>query len=85
MNNPAGGIKNIVVLGAGPGGYAAAFHAADHGYNVTLVNAEARGGGVSSSTAASPPRHSSTSPSSSTKATSPAVGRHFPAPANRYQ
>lgn len=46
MNNPAGGIKNIVVLGAGPGGYAAAFHAADHGYNVTLVNAEARGGGV---------------------------------------
>ncbi|MFO1023074.1 MAG: dihydrolipoyl dehydrogenase [Planctomycetales bacterium] len=46
MNNPVQGLREIVVLGAGPGGYAAAFHAADHGLKVTLVNAEATGGGV---------------------------------------
>ena len=37
---------DIVVLGAGPGGYAAAFHAADKGMKVLLVEREKRLGGV---------------------------------------
>ncbi|MBP9864980.1 MAG: dihydrolipoyl dehydrogenase [Candidatus Omnitrophica bacterium] len=37
---------DIVVLGAGPGGYAAAFYAADKGQKVILVEREARLGGV---------------------------------------
>jgi dihydrolipoamide dehydrogenase len=36
----------IVVVGAGPGGYAAAFYAADMGKQVTLVEADNRLGGV---------------------------------------
>lgn len=36
----------LVVLGGGPGGYAAAFLAADRGVNVTLVEAEPRLGGT---------------------------------------
>lgn len=36
----------IVVIGAGPGGYAAAFYAADHGRKVVLVERDARLGGV---------------------------------------
>jgi dihydrolipoamide dehydrogenase len=36
----------LVVIGGGPGGYAAAFRAADLGLEVTLVDAEARLGGV---------------------------------------
>ncbi|MEN6405659.1 MAG: dihydrolipoyl dehydrogenase [Thermoguttaceae bacterium] len=36
----------LCILGAGPGGYAAAFLAADLGMNVTLVDLEARLGGV---------------------------------------
>ena len=36
----------LVVVGAGPGGYAAAFHAADRGLEVTLVDPEANPGGV---------------------------------------
>ena len=36
----------LVVLGGGPGGYPAAFYAADHGMDVTLINAEANPGGV---------------------------------------
>ena len=36
----------VVVLGAGPGGYAAAFYAADLGKRVVLVEQEARLGGV---------------------------------------
>src|SRR5947207_15559074 len=36
----------IVVLGAGPGGYAAAFYAADKGKRVILVERDARLGGV---------------------------------------
>jgi dihydrolipoamide dehydrogenase len=36
----------IVVIGAGPGGYAAAFAAADKGYKVILVEKERRLGGV---------------------------------------
>jgi dihydrolipoamide dehydrogenase len=38
--------SQVVVIGAGPGGYAAAFHAASLGLNVTLVNQEKRAGGV---------------------------------------
>lgn len=37
---------NLVVIGAGPGGYAAAFLAADLGMNVTLVDLEKNPGGV---------------------------------------
>src|SRR5579863_2125618 len=36
----------IVVIGGGPGGYPAAFDAADRGLDVTLVNDEAIPGGV---------------------------------------
>ena len=37
---------SLAVLGGGPGGYAAAFLAADHGLDVTLVEAERRLGGT---------------------------------------
>lgn len=37
---------DVVVLGAGPGGYAAAFYAADRGRKVVLVDQEKRLGGV---------------------------------------
>ena len=36
----------LVVIGAGPGGYPAAFAAADHGLQVTLVDSEPNPGGV---------------------------------------
>ncbi|HWK11643.1 MAG TPA: dihydrolipoyl dehydrogenase [Vicinamibacterales bacterium] len=36
----------LVVIGAGPGGYAAAFYAADRGLHVTLVDPEKNPGGV---------------------------------------
>ena len=36
----------VVVLGGGPGGYAAAFLAADEGLEVTVVEAEPRLGGT---------------------------------------
>src|ERR1039458_5746422 len=36
----------LVVIGAGPGGYAAAFLAADLGMDVTIVEKEANPGGV---------------------------------------
>jgi dihydrolipoamide dehydrogenase len=36
----------LVVLGGGPGGYAAAFHAADKGLKVTLIDAQPRPGGT---------------------------------------
>src|SRR5215207_8391128 len=36
----------IAVVGAGPGGYVAAFHAADLGMQVTLIDADANPGGV---------------------------------------
>jgi dihydrolipoamide dehydrogenase len=39
-------MPNIVVIGAGPGGYAAAFYAADLGMSVTLVDPEPNPGGV---------------------------------------
>jgi len=35
----------VVVVGAGPGGYAAAFYAADHGKKVVLVERDQRLGG----------------------------------------
>src|SRR3970282_1634819 len=38
--------KNMAVIGAGPGGYAAAFYAADLGMQVTLVDPELNPGGV---------------------------------------
>ncbi len=38
--------KKVVVLGAGPGGYTAAFLAADRGMSVTLVDDNSRPGGV---------------------------------------
>ena len=36
----------LIVLGGGPGGYAAAFHAADRGLNVLLVDPEENPGGT---------------------------------------
>ncbi|MGB7130143.1 MAG: FAD-dependent oxidoreductase, partial [Candidatus Sulfotelmatobacter sp.] len=36
----------LAVIGAGPGGYAAAFLAADLGLNVTLIDPELNPGGV---------------------------------------
>src|SRR6186713_897578 len=36
----------LVVIGAGPGGYGAAFYAADRGMKVTLVDPEVNPGGV---------------------------------------
>jgi len=36
----------VAVIGAGPGGYAAAFYASDLGFQVTLINKETRLGGV---------------------------------------
>src|SRR5436190_13328697 len=38
--------SDLVVLGAGPGGYAAAFLAADKGMKVTLIDARERPGGT---------------------------------------
>ena len=37
---------NLAIVGAGPGGYAAAFLAADLGMNVTLIDKEKNPGGV---------------------------------------
>jgi dihydrolipoamide dehydrogenase len=52
----------VVVIGAGPGGYAAAFYAADRGLKVTLVDPEPNPGGVCLYPAASRRRRSSTWP-----------------------
>jgi len=38
--------RQLVVIGAGPGGYAAAFHAADLGLQVTLIDPQINPGGV---------------------------------------
>ena len=37
---------HVAVVGAGPGGYAAAFHAADLGMDVTLIDVETNPGGT---------------------------------------
>src|SRR5688572_22170274 len=42
----AEGETRLVMLGAGPGGYAAAFHAADLGMDVTLIDDAPQPGGV---------------------------------------
>jgi dihydrolipoamide dehydrogenase len=39
-------IRELAVIGGGPGGYAAAFHAADLGVKVTLIDKEENPGGV---------------------------------------
>ncbi len=44
--NEKNNTRRLVVIGAGPGGYAAAFHAADLGVNVTLIDKEEVPGGV---------------------------------------
>ena len=44
MSNAAN--KKLVVIGAGPGGYAAAFRAADLGIDVTLIDTQKNPGGV---------------------------------------
>ena len=46
--NPSGASveTSVVVIGAGPGGYAAAFQAAELGLDTTLINAEPKPGGV---------------------------------------
>lgn len=46
MTNPEKLKTQVAVIGAGPGGYAAAFQAAELGLQVTLINAEPRPGGV---------------------------------------
>src|SRR5215472_364135 len=38
--------NDLVIIGAGPGGYAAAFHAADKGMKVTLIDGRERPGGT---------------------------------------
>jgi len=40
------GKKKLLVIGGGPGGYPAAFEAADHGMDVTLVDQDPQPGGV---------------------------------------
>ena len=47
MNNNQNHIKtNLVVIGSGPGGYTAAFRAADLGINVILIEKNSTLGGV---------------------------------------
>ncbi|MBN1447300.1 MAG: dihydrolipoyl dehydrogenase [Bacteroidetes bacterium] len=43
---PEKNTTDLVVIGGGPGGYAAAFYAADLGMNVTLIDTEENPGGV---------------------------------------
>ena len=45
-NSPTSDKLRLVVLGAGPGGYPAAFHAAEQGLDVTLVDTRPQPGGV---------------------------------------
>lgn len=45
-NNTIPATAQLVVIGAGPGGYAAAFRAVELGRNVTLIDPEANPGGV---------------------------------------
>jgi flavin-dependent dehydrogenase len=52
----------ILVLGAGPGGYTAAFYAADKGKKVTLVEQNKRLGGICLNVGCIPQRRSSMPP-----------------------
>jgi len=53
---------DVVVLGSGPGGYSAAFRAADLDQRVVLVERYKALGGVCLNVGCIPPRRSSTSP-----------------------
>ena len=67
----------LVVIGGGPGGYVAAFKAADLGLDVTLVDPEANPGGVCLYRGCIPSKallH--TWPSSSTKAKRLTIGAY---------
>ena len=46
MNNTNNIRRKIVVIGSGPGGYTAAFRAADLGLDVTLIDKDKNLGGV---------------------------------------
>lgn len=46
MKTGNGSALEVVIVGGGPGGYAAAFHAADLGMKVTLLDADPKPGGV---------------------------------------
>ncbi|WHZ37858.1 FAD-dependent oxidoreductase [Sagittula sp. MA-2] len=46
VTDPADGVAQFLVLGGGPGGYTAAFRAADLGLDVTLIDSRATLGGV---------------------------------------
>ena len=46
MNNTNNIKRKIVVIGSGPGGYTAAFRAADLGLDVTLIDKDKNLGGV---------------------------------------
>ena len=61
----------LVVLGAGPGGYTAAFRAADLGLDVVLVERYAKLGGVCLNVGCIHPRLCCTPPKSSTKRSTP--------------
>ena len=58
---------DVVVLGAGPGGYTAAFRAADLGKKVVLIERYPRSAVYASMSAAYPPRHCCISRKSSPK------------------
>jgi len=72
--------QQLVVIGAGPGGYAAAFRAADLGLSVTLIDTRHNPGGCAFSKAASPPRACFTSPGSSRSQDLEDLGVEFPQP-----
>lgn len=46
MSHTSNDKKSVVIIGGGPAGYPAAFYAADHGMDVTLIDSEKNPGGV---------------------------------------
>ncbi len=60
---------DLVIIGAGPGGYSTALRAAELGMKVALVERDATVGGTCRTVAASPPRRSSPPPTPSTPCT----------------